>query len=284
MPVDPSALAQFIQDAGRVTVLTGAGVSTASGIPDYRDRDGNWRHPKPVQFADFLRHDRTRRRYWARSFAGWRRVRDARPNRAHLALAELESAGWVQQLITQNVDGLHQRAGHRHVIDLHGRLDEVRCLGCDARLPRDAWQDRLATSNPDWHTMVHELRPDGDADIGAAAERRFIVPGCPACNGIVKPDVVFFGEAVPRERVANATAAVLDSGALLVAGSSLVVFSGFRFARLAADNGLPFAIVNQGGTRAHDLATVTIDGDCGEVLWATAERLGSSPEQAGIAS
>lgn len=264
--VGTDELAALVRDAGTVTVLTGAGVSTASGIPCYRDRKGEWQHPPPVQFADFVARDDVRQRYWARSFAGWSRLAGAVPNLAHRSLAGLEVAGVLDTLITQNVDGLHQQAGTQRIVDLHGRLDRVVCLDCGLMLERQDWQDRLLTLNPDFHARVVRINPDGDAELADADVMQFDVPDCDACGGIVKPDVVFFGETVPAGRVAAAMGAVERSGALLVAGSSLMVFSGLRFVRQAVELGKPVAIVNQGRTRADDVATLRIDADCGELL------------------
>ena len=263
-------LANFIADAGSVAVLTGAGVSTASGIPDYRDRDGNWKTASPMQYQDFISDDVARRRYWSRSYIGWRRIEHAKPGRAHEALANFESVGIVDTLVTQNVDGLHNAAGSQRTIDLHGRLDTVRCLSCDDRRPRYAWQARLADANPGWQAEASELRPDGDVEIDTEHANSFVVPDCGLCGGMIKPDVVFFGENVPQARVDEAMNAVRRAGALLIAGSSLMVFSGFRFARLAVEIGNPVAIVNQGRTRADDLAALKLEGDCGEILAGTA--------------
>jgi NAD-dependent SIR2 family protein deacetylase len=259
-------LADFLADAGTVAVLTGAGVSTRSGIPGYRDEDGNWMNAKPVQYQDFVGKPAWRQRYWARSFIGWQRFSRAVPNGAHDALARLESRGHVDTLITQNVDGLHQRAGSANTIDLHGRLDAVRCLDCDDVVHRDHWQERLEEHNPDFRVDAARVKPDGDADIADGVYADFEVPACGNCGGMMKPDVVFFGESVPRPRVAEASAAVDRSGALLVVGSSLMVFSGLRFVRQAVEIGKPVAIVNKGKTRADELATLKIEGDCGDVL------------------
>lgn len=266
-------LARFIADAGQVAILTGAGVSTASGIPEYRDRDGNWKHPQPVQYADFLKRDHVRRRYWARSFVGWRRMSRAAPNEAHGALAGLERGGFVNTTVTQNVDGLHQRSGSERVIDLHGRLDTVRCLDCSAAVARDDWQKRLLDRNPGWRAHVTRFNPDGDVELAGDDYAGFSVPACETCGGIMKPDVVFFGESVPRERVDAARAAIDRAGALVVVGSSLMVFSGLRFARHAHATGKPVAIVNQGLTRADDLAAIKIEADCGTLLARTLDRL-----------
>lgn len=259
-------LAELIGGAGPIVVLTGAGVSTASGIPEYRDRNGEWKHARPVQFSDFVRHAATRRRYWARSFAGWQRVFGADPNTAHTALAQLERDGVIDTLITQNVDGLHQRAGSERVIDLHGKLGSVVCLDCGARMPRSNWQDELLAENPSWESEVSQVKPDGDAELDVASYDTFTVPACRVCSGIVKPDVVFFGESVPRDRVAEASAAVARSGALLVVGSSLMVYSGLRFVRQASQLGIAVAIINRGTTRADADAQIKIDADCGMVL------------------
>ncbi len=259
-------LIDFVSANDRLAVVSGAGVSTASGIPDYRDRDGNWKNAQPVQYGPFVNDAATRKRYWARSFVGWQRMHRARPNEAHDALAALERAGRVRCLITQNVDGLHRDAGSRNVIDLHGIIDRVICLACRRTGPRDRWQQRLAEANPDWHASVVAVRPDGDVELEYADYEQFEVPPCEHCGGVIKPDVVFFGENVPRARVNTAMQAVEQADALLVVGSSLMVFSGFRFARRAAELGRPIAIVNQGKTRADDLASVKVDADCTDVL------------------
>lgn len=261
-----TTLRKFLDDSDSVTVLTGAGVSTASGIPDYRDASGKWKAAAPIQFAEFAGSDDARRRYWARSYIGWQRFGQAQPNDAHRSLAKLEAAGKIDTLITQNVDKLHTRAGSERVIDLHGDLSQVRCLDCSATLHRTRYQDRLAAANPDWHARVFQYRPDGDAELAEASYDRFEVPGCTACGGRVKPDVVMFGENVPGERVAEAMAAVDRADALLVVGSSLMVYSGFRFARRAHEAGKPIAIVNRGATRADDLATLKVEADCAEAL------------------
>ncbi|GAB2515529.1 NAD-dependent protein deacetylase [Lysobacter humi (ex Lee et al. 2017)] len=259
------ALHDWLGARRRVFVLTGAGVSTASGIPDYRGADGAWKRRPPVTYQAFTGDEATRRRYWARSFVGWPMFEAARPNAAHVALVGLQDRGVVGGLLTQNVDGLHQRAGGRDVIDLHGRLDTVRCLACGSRLPRDEVQRLLAARNPDWRGREAGSAPDGDADVEAGFETFDPAP-CPACGGMLKPDVVFFGENVPGPRVQAAREALLGSDGLLVVGSSLMVYSGYRFARLAADAGLPIAILTRGVTRADDLASLRIDADCTQVL------------------
>lgn len=260
------SLERFLADYDKIAVITGAGVSTGSGIPDYRDHNGDRKGARPIQFRDFMEDPHARRRYWARSYTGWKRFAAAEPNAAHRALTLLERAGKTETLITQNVDQLHSRAGSRSVIDLHGRLNRVRCMDCEVRQPRDAHQARLCAANPDWEAEATVLKPDGDVEITESAETDFEVPGCPLCGGILKPDVVMFGENVPRERVREATAVIERAAALLVVGSSLTVFSGFRFVRQAHARGIPIAILNQGRTRADELATLRIEADCTRML------------------
>ena len=257
----------------RVAVLTGAGVSTDSGIPDYRGPTTRHRVRTPIQHADFVRSAATRRRYWARSMVGWPRFRDFTPNATHRALRRLEAAGVAAGLITQNVDRLHHKAGHERVVELHGALAEAVCLECGAREDRDALQARLCAANPELAASRVSLAPDGDADLAAGEEERFAVPACEACGGVLKPDVVFFGGNVPRERVEAAFAWLDAADALLVAGTSLTVFSGYRFAMRAADRGIPIAIVNLGATRADPIAELRIDRPLSEVLPAVAAAL-----------
>ncbi len=269
-------LASFVQRARRLVVLTGAGCSTESGIPDYRDVDGEWKHRRPVQFADFVGDEHVRQRYWARSMVGWRRVGGARPNPAHRALANLEQWGRMHWLVTQNVDGLHQRAGSRRVTDLHGRIDRVVCLECGRLIERGALQSRLVAENPDWADLDAVSAPDGDALLEDRNFGSFRVPWCEACGGMLKPDVVFFGEGVPKHRVTTAMDHLEECDALLVVGSSLMVWSGFRFARRAAERGIPVAALNLGRTRADHLLSLKIDACCGEVLASLSSGFGSS--------
>ncbi len=261
---DPHALAHFIDHHQRLFVLTGAGRSTNSGIPDYRDSHGNWKRPQPVTFQAFMSDAPTRQRYWARSLIGWRRFGRARPNDTHHALARLEAQGRCELLVTQNVDRLHQAAGSSRVIDLHGRLDLVRCMDCERRIPRAEFQDELAQVNAEWLALDAADAPDGDADLECADFAAFCVPSCRACGGLLKPDVVFFGENVPRDVVATAQAHLMQADAMLIVGSSLMVYSGFRFVRAAADRGLPIAAVNLGRTRADDLLTLKVEEPCEE--------------------
>lgn len=268
-PADAAALRRFLDRHRRLFVLTGAGISTGSGIPDYRDADGAWKRPQPVSYQAFTGQAAVRRRYWARSLAGWAPFAAARPNAAHHALAALERQGRIGLLVTQNVDGLHQRAGSTAVVDLHGRLDRVVCLDCGARTPRAVLQQRLLALNPGWERLLARVAPDGDADLEADFSE-FRVPDCEACGGLLKPDVVFFGEAVPRARVEGAVAGLHCCDAVLVVGSSLMVYSGYRFVRLAAEAGLPVAAVNLGRTRADPLLRLKVQTDCGQVLAALA--------------
>ena len=260
------ALIEFIDRHPRLFVLTGAGVSTDSGIPDYRDADGEWKRGRPLMLQDFLQNERARKRYWARSLVGWRRMRSARPNDAHRALASLERHGRVELLVTQNVDGLHQAAGNRHVIDLHGRIDVVRCMGCERRRGREDVQAELSRRNPRFAAFDAIEAPDGDADLDYVAFDAFEVPDCEECGGLLKPDVVFFGEGVPGERVRRAMAALEIADAMLIVGSSLMVYSGYRFAKAMADLGKPIAAVNLGRTRADDVLTLKVETRCADAL------------------
>ncbi|GAA5236224.1 NAD-dependent protein deacetylase [Verticiella sediminum] len=271
-----ASLLAFVQRHPRLLVLTGAGCSTDSGIPDYRDADGAWKRPRPVDHRDFVADPAVRRRYWARSLIGWRHFGAARPNAAHLALARLEALGHVARLVTQNVDGLHAAAGSRAVIDLHGRLDQVVCLDCGHRLPRAVFQRALADANPAWASAQAAPAPDGDAELDGADFSAFTVPACSRCGGRLKPDVVFFGDNVPLARVRAATDALAQADALLVVGSSLMVYSGFRFARKAAERGQAIAILNRGRTRADALATLKLDAAVAPALTALVQGLAST--------
>ena len=268
-------LSEFIEQHSRLFVLTGAGCSTGSGIPDYRDADGEWKRGRPVLLQDFLAHEQGRKRYWARSLIGWRRMHAARPNDAHRALAALADRGRIEQLVTQNVDGLHQAAGHGNVIDLHGRVDVVRCMSCERALPREHVQAELTRRNPSFAELAAQAAPDGDdpwkspkgdADLEGIEFASFEIPSCAACGGLLKPDVVFFGERVPAERVRAAFASLERADAMLVVGSSLMVYSGYRFAKAAADAGKPIAAVNLGITRADELLTLKVSAPCAEAL------------------
>lgn len=270
MDAATSALADFATRHRRLFVLTGAGCSTESGIPDYRDVNGDWKRPSPVTYQAFTGEDATRRRYWARSLVGWPTMARARPGAAHRALAKLEADERIGLLLTQNVDGLHEAAGSRRTIDLHGRIDTVRCMGCDTRSTRAALQQALRERNPPWAALEARAAPDGDADLDGLDFSSFDVPACTQCGGMLKPDVVFFGESVPRDRVEAAFAALAEADAMLVAGSSLMVYSGFRFVQAAVAAGKPVAAVNLGRTRADELLTLKVERPVGEALDALA--------------
>ena len=267
-PASLDDLRRFVDRSRRMFVVTGAGCSTESGIPDYRGVDGQWKRKQPIEFQPFMREELTRARYWARSLVGWRNFRETAPNAAHDALARLESAGRIGLLVTQNVDGLHQAAGSRRVIDLHGRLDRVICMSCRSSGSRAAWQRRLEALNSSWRGLHAPIAPDGDADLEGFEFSTFRVPDCPSCAGIIKPDVVFFGESIPPWRHTQATAALAKSDAMLVVGSSLMVHSGYRYALAAARLGKPIAAVNLGRTRADHLLTVKVTAAAGSTLQA----------------
>jgi len=256
-PSGAATVADLLDQSQRLFVLTGAGCSTASGIPTYRDEAGAWKRRPPITFAAFTGSAATRQRYWARSLVGYRRMAEARPNAGHAALSDLEAKGRVGLVVTQNVDGLHQRAGSAAVLDLHGRVDAVICLGCKTTSQRGDLQQRLLSANPTWGALDAATAPDGDADLELDTQG-FDVPECLSCSGMLKPHLVFFGESVPRERVERAYAAVRASDAVLVVGTSLQVFSGWRFVRAAHKQGLPIALVNLGRTRADDIATASL--------------------------
>jgi NAD-dependent SIR2 family protein deacetylase len=277
LPALDSALLPLVDQAERllagrrVAVLTGAGVSTDSGIPDYRGEGAPVR--SPMTFQTFLADARARQRYWAGSHLGWRHFAAAAPNAGHTAIAELELAGIVNGVITQNVDGLHLQAGSRHVVDVHGSIDRVRCLSCGQQFAREDIATRMTRDNP-WlaEPDTIKLNPDGDVDIDAVDE--MVVPDCSVCNGMLKPDVVFFGELVPTLKFTEASALIKGADALIVAGSSLVVNSGIRLVDQAVKRRMPILILNRGVTKADGRATLKIDAGTSEVLVALHERLG----------
>jgi len=269
------SLHEFIAAHERLFVLTGAGVSTASGIPDYRDERGEWKQRQPMDYREFVGSHAARQRYWARSYYGWQRISRAEPNGAHHALARLEQLGRVRHTVTQNVDGLHRRAGSRALTELHGTLQTVDCLDCGASLARASMQQALRQLNPQLVPQSPSIAPDGDAQLGDIDESTIEVPGCPACGGMLKPAVVFFGESVPAERVQLCRDELGESDALLVLGSSLMVYSGFRFVREAARMGMPVAAVNRGKTRADDLLQHKFELDCASALEAALRLLDS---------
>jgi NAD-dependent SIR2 family protein deacetylase len=269
-----SGLTDFARRHRRLFVLSGAGVSTDSGIPGYRDDDGRWKRSAPITAQEFLRSLAARQRYWARSMAGWPMIARARPNGAHRALARLETAGAVAHLVTQNVDGLHQRAGTANIIELHGNLSRVICRDCGTDHARESVQRTLETENPAFVHNRANAAPDGDSDVEVSGLETFNVPACPTCGGMLKPDVVFFGENVPRERVDAAMRALDEADAMLVVGSSLMVYSGFRFCERADASGKPIAAINRGRTRADHLFAVKVERSCADVLSALADGLG----------
>lgn len=260
------ALRGLLPAGRRWLVLTGAGCSTGSGIPDYRDEAGHWKRPQPVTLQAFMGSHATRQRYWARSLLGWPVMAHARPGPAHEALARLQQHGWVAGLVTQNVDGLHAAAGSRGVIDLHGRLAAVCCMQCGAGMERAALQSELLRRNPAWAGLSAEAAPDGDADLEGRDFSAFDVPACPHCGGVLKPDVVFYGEGVPRERVEAVREALTHAHGLLVVGSSLMVYSGLRFVHEAVAQGKPVAAINRGHMRGQELLALKVEQDCGALL------------------
>jgi NAD-dependent SIR2 family protein deacetylase len=258
-------LARLVR-GGKVAVLTGAGISTESGIPDYRGPEGKQR-VTPMMYQDFVGSAANRQRYWARSFVGWRRFAAAEPNTGHYAVAELQRRGLVNAVITQNVDGLHQRAGARDVLELHGSLARVVCLNCGNRSGRVELEERMRAANPDFVATPHEIRPDGDVVLDDEEVRRFQLVRCLGCSSdLLKPDVIFFGESVPKELVMRCFAEVERSDLLLVLGSSLQVMSGYRFVLRAAELAIPVAIVTRGITRGDEQASLRIDAPLGETL------------------
>jgi NAD-dependent SIR2 family protein deacetylase len=260
-----AALADLVAD-GDVVVLSGAGLSTDSGIPDYRGPSGAARRASPMTYQTFTGSAAARRRYWARSHVGWRTIARAAPNSGHHGVAQLEQAGLLAGTITQNVDGLHAAAGSRAVVELHGNLDRVVCLSCGAATARDRLDARLRAANRAWNARVLQVNPDGDVGLPDEDLQRFRTVDCTTCGGVLKPDVVFFGETVPADRVAACFALVERASSLLVLGSSLTVMSGYRFVLRAAALGIPVAIVNAGVTRGDGKAALKLDGPLGEVL------------------
>ncbi|GID92674.1 NAD-dependent protein deacetylase [Amorphoplanes digitatis] len=258
-------LAEWVGDGG-VVVLSGAGISTESGIPDYRGPTGTARRATPMTYQAFTGDPAARRRYWARSHLGWRTIGGARPNGGHRAVARLQALARVDGIITQNVDGLHQAGGAHGVVELHGNLARIVCLGCGALTAREEHSARLDAANPGFAAAVTRINPDGDVDIDDEALGGFAVVDCVSCGGLLKPDVVYFGETVPAARVSRAFGLVAGARTLLVLGSSLTVMSGRRFVVRAARDGVRVAIVNQGVTRGAPYADLTVDAALGEVL------------------
>jgi len=265
-------LAGWVAD-GDVVVLSGAGLSTESGIPDYRGPSGAARRTAPMTYQAFTRDPVARRRYWARSHLGWRTISDARPNAGHRAVARLQELARLGGIITQNVDGLHQAGGARDVVELHGSLARIACLDCGSRSPRADLQARLTAANPDFAAVAAAINPDGDVELDDDALDGFTVVDCTGCGGMLKPDVVYFGETVPPDRVARSFELVCGARTLLVLGSSLTVMSGRRFVLRAAKEGIRVAIVNQGVTRGEPYASLIVDAPLGTVLPELAARV-----------
>jgi NAD-dependent SIR2 family protein deacetylase len=259
-------LSEFVAGGG-VVALSGAGLSTESGIPDYRGPTGSMRRSTPMTYQTFTGDPAARRRYWARSHVGWRTIARANPNAGHRAVARLQQRGLLAGVVTQNVDGLHQAGGALEIIELHGSLNDVVCLNCGDLLSREELDSRLRQANPNFDARVTAINPDGDVDLRDEDVDRFRTVDCQVCDGgMLKPDVVFFGETVPAERVRECFALVETARMLLILGSSLTVMSGRRFVLRAAKLGIPVAIVNQGPTRGDSYATLTIDAPLGVVL------------------
>ena len=262
-----TALEALLRTTPRLLVITGAGCSTGSGISDYRDEEGEWKHAPPIQHQDFMRSIAWRKRYWARSQRGYPTFLRAQPNLAHVTLAAWEAQHRLIGTITQNVDGLHQRAGHKQVIDLHGRLDEVVCMTCFERVPRAQIQERLEQLNPHIAQVEFAAAPDGDARLLDFDYEQVKVPECLTCGGdSLKPAVVFYGDSVPKPIVERCYRWVDEADAVLVVGSSLMVYSSFRFVRRAHERGIPIAAINRGVTRADEWLTVKVDAECGSIL------------------
>jgi NAD-dependent deacetylase sirtuin 4 len=274
---DPAPLETLVSLArGKAIVaLTGAGLSTESGIPDYRSPEALAKPRRPIQGPDFVRSEAVRRRYWARATRGWEMIRSAQPNAGHFALAALERESLVTHVITQNVDRLHRKAGSQRVTELHGALAEVACLACGRLEDRDAFQVRLVALNPDIPREIVSFAPDGDADLPPSQVESFRIPACLHCDGVLKPRVVFFGDNVPRPLVDEAFEATDGAGLLLVVGSSLAVFSGYRFLRRAVERKTPIAIVNRGPVRGEEHAALKIDAGTGATLVSLAQALGA---------
>lgn len=276
-PAEGLARIRDLLARGGVAVLSGAGLSTESGIPDYRGATGSLRRRTPMTYQEFVSDEAGRRRYWARSHAGWRTIARAQPNAGHHAVQSLRASGGVCAVITQNVDGLHRAAGTLDAVELHGGLDRVTCLGCGQLSSREELDQRLRAANGQPEAAGAVVNPDGDVELAPELVNAFRVVPCLACGGILKPDVVFFGENVPRARVDRCFELVDTASALLVLGSSLTVMSGLRFVRRAAKAGLPVAIVNHGPTRGDEHADIRVDLPLGQTLTTLAQELSTNP-------
>ena len=264
-PPDNKDLQDFLADKRNLIVLSGAGISVGSGIPTYRDKDGTWKRSNPIQHQDFMSRKLARQRYWLRSFSGWPAVASAVPTLSHNVIAELERCKIVQMVVTQNVDRLHQQAGSQNVIDLHGRLDEVVCMSCQKITTRNTLQSKLELLNPSF-SQQGNVAPDGDADVPEKLVPGFVVPTCEDCGGILKPNVVFFGDSVNKSIVQRVYDGIDDSDGMLIIGTSLKVFSGYRFCRYATQQRKPIASINPGLSRGEDLIQVIVRRESDDVL------------------
>jgi len=262
---DVQHLQDFLADKRNLVVLSGAGISVGSGIPTYRDKAGNWKRSNPIQHQDFMSRKSARQRYWLRSYSGWPAVASAVPSPSHHAIAELERRKIVKMVVTQNVDRLHQHAGSRNVIDLHGRLDEVICMCCQKVIPRHDLQLKLTLLNPSF-SQQGEIAPDGDAEVAEDSVPFVAVPPCENCGGILKPNVVFFGDNVNKSIVQRVYDGIDDSDGMLIVGTSLKVFSGYRFCRYAARQHKPIASINPGLSRGDELIQTIVRSDSDDVL------------------
>ena len=260
-----SCLLDFFEKKENVAVLTGAGISVGSGIPSYRNAQGEWKAGQPISHQDFVEKESARQRYWLRSYAGWRKVSEAKPSKAHLALQRLQAGGKISTIITQNVDRLHQSAGSKNVLDLHGRLDQVTCLNCAKIYRRSFIQVSLKSQNP-FLEESENINPDGDARIESSFLGDVKIPPCKTCGGILKPNVVFFGDSVDKNLVEEAYQSVTNAHALLVIGTSLSIFSGFRFLRHAAKLKLPVIVINPGRFRGKELTNIYLPHNADDVL------------------
>jgi NAD-dependent SIR2 family protein deacetylase len=267
-------LLDILSTKSRIWILTGAGISAPSGIPTYRDDNRAWQHSQPIQHDDFINHSATRKRYWARSLVGFHYFSKATPNSGHYAIARIQNAGYVSGLVTQNVDRLHSEAGARDVIDLHGRLDRVVCLDCHNLFSRFDFQKLLENSNLEFNQAARKILPDGDAELEENLISEIIIPGCSRCGGVVMPDVVFFGGKTPEVKVRDCRNSLEASDCVLVCGSSLSVYSGFRFIKKASEMGLPLLAVNKGIMRGQELFDLAVAGACEEILPGVADGLG----------
>ena len=256
----------FFESHQSIFVITGAGISTESGIPDYRDENGDWKRRSPITHQQYIREEAFRKRYWSRSMVGWKMMKEATPNQGHLALTSLEKAGLLQVIATQNVDGLHQQAGSQHVIDLHGNIARCICMQCGKSIHRQDLQIALEAVNPDFTDLTANSAPDGDADLNCYHLVEFQVPDCETCGGLLMPDVVFYGGSVPKTRVNYLNQQLANSDAMLVIGSSLMTYSSYRYCLDGASQNKPIIAINRGVTRADPLLAYKIEDHCGEIL------------------